>query len=102
MILRIRNALAPAQHAPTPGPWRWMGNHLVAGAKGKHLGEFIEAPGLRFEAEANRRLIAGAPTVLAALKDVLPLAEAYLRLAPSHPDNAALVAARDAIKRTEG
>ena len=40
-----------------------------------------------------------APTLLAALDTVLPMAAAYLKSAPSHPDNAKLEDARAAIRQ---
>jgi hypothetical protein len=43
-----------------------------------------------------------APAMLEALKEVLPLAEAYLKSAPGHPDNAKLEDARAAIRAAEG
>ena len=43
-----------------------------------------------------------APDLLAALRYMLPLAEAYLSGAPSHPDNAKLEDARAAIRKAKG
>jgi hypothetical protein len=51
------------------------------------------------EAEANCALWAAAPELLAACKALLPIAEAYLQHAPSHPDNAKLEDVRAAIAR---
>jgi hypothetical protein len=42
------------------------------------------------------------PTPLEALKLILPLAEAYLAQAPSHPDHAKLESARAAIAQAKG
>jgi hypothetical protein len=52
--------------------------------------------------KANARLIAAAPELLEALREVLPLAEAYLAKTPTHPDNAKLEDARDALQKAEG
>jgi hypothetical protein len=52
--------------------------------------------------EANARLMESAPQLLAALKNVLPLARAYLKRAPSHPDHNKIAAAYDAIEKAEG
>lgn len=40
--------------------------------------------------------------LLAALKDILPMAEAYLKSAPSHPDHSKLETARAAISKASG
>lgn len=45
------------------------------------------------------RLIEAAPELRSALQLVLPLAEAYLRSAPTHSDNAKLQDARDALDK---
>lgn len=59
-----------AQH--TPGPWAFC-NHTLCQATGNylHLGKFVESPGLGGQAGANRRLIAAAPELLAALQWVM-------------------------------
>jgi hypothetical protein len=51
---------------------------------------------------ANARLMAAAPELLAALKNILPLARAYLKRAPSHPGHAKIADAYDAIEKAEG
>lgn len=61
----------------SPGPWRWIRpNHrddtiLAAGDGSTHLAYVREAPGPTHEAEANARLIAGAPAVTAAADALL-------------------------------
>jgi hypothetical protein len=50
----------------------------------------------------NGALLAAAPELLEALRDILPLAEAYLKSAPTHSDNAKLEDARAAIAKAEG
>lgn len=47
----------------------------------------------------NARLFAAAPDLLGSLREILPLAEAYLKSAPGHPDNARLEDARAAIRK---
>lgn len=54
------------------------------------------------ECNANARLIAAAPELLEALENLLPMAEKFLRNAPSHPDNAMLEDARAAIAKAKG
>ena len=49
------------------------------------------------ELEANARLMAEAPNLLAALQEVLPLAENW-----GHPDHPGIAAARAAIARATG
>lgn len=55
----------------TPGPWAFC-NDTLCQANGNylHLGKWVESPGLGRAAEANKRLIAAAPELLAVLKDV--------------------------------
>lgn len=55
-------------------------------------------------ARENARLMAASPTLMGlveALTEILPLAEEYLKSAPSHPDNAKLEDARAAIAKAE-
>lgn len=88
--------------AHTPGPW----------LHGKSSDDIITPNGVGIASpcenydedqwQADARLIATAPELLAALRDVLPLAEAYLRHAPAHPDNGRLADARDAIAKATG
>jgi hypothetical protein len=47
-------------------------------------------------------LLCAAPDLLRSLNEVLPLAEDYLKSAPSHPDNGKLMDAKDAIAKAEG
>ena len=101
----------------TPGPWeadrakmdegghyyqidgqQLVGNlpYTVADTLNRH---FCISPD---EDAANAHLIAAAPELLEALKDVLPLAIAYLKGAPTHPDNEKLSKAVAAIGKAEG
>jgi len=57
------------------------------------------------QGNANARLIAAAPDLLAALLKVLPLAETYLRTVPGTADHktaATIATARAAIAKAEG
>lgn len=51
---------------------------------------------------AYAALMASAPKLYDALLMVLPLAEEYLKSAPSHPDNAKLETARAALSSAQG
>lgn len=66
---------------PTPGPWRVRSGKWVVAKRGEHEGEILIAPtywmeNVPEEAAANARLIAAAPDLLEALKDVLRIAKA--------------------------
>jgi hypothetical protein len=54
------------------------------------------------ELEANARLIAAAPDLMASVAALLPLAQEYLKSAPSHPDNAKIADAIDAVAKARG
>ena len=80
----------------TPGPWRVLHKRgvflmdtetLAIGMADRHRKEHV----------ANARLMAAAPDMLAALQEVLPLAENW-----GHPDHPGIVAARTAIARATG
>ena len=81
----------------TPGPWQFQ---IVAGVPTVHkaLEPIATTFGNSVVREANAHLIAAAPDLLAALKDLLSLAEEYLR--PPFPWSAD--AARAAIAKAEG
>lgn len=77
-----------------------------------HTPEMEEAPGylmtegehqLMREEDEDRelKLTRQRDELLSALSMVLPLAEAYLRKAPDHPDNAKLETARAAIAKAQ-
>lgn len=51
------------------------------------------------EFTANAQLLATAPELLQSVEWLLPLAEAYLKAAPTHPDNAKLESARAAVRK---
>lgn len=51
------------------------------------------------EAEANARLMAAAKDLCDAVGMLLPMAEAFLAGAPTHPDNAKLESARAALRK---
>lgn len=61
----------------SPGPWHWNGNSLVSGWHGYYLMHIEEYPGLGHSAEANKRLIAAAPDLLAEAKQVMALLERH-------------------------
>jgi hypothetical protein len=71
--------MSGAKH--TPGPWGIKHRQWVVAKRGEHEGEIVVAPTYwmdhaPLEAEANARLIAAAPELLAALKgagDVIAL-----------------------------
>ena len=55
----------------TPGPWTFSGNTLIQDKGNRlHIGTFSESPGLGYAASANARLIAAAPVMLAALREI--------------------------------
>jgi hypothetical protein len=74
------------------GAWRKERTTNVAVVEGK-TGE---------RNEVDERLMAAAPELLAALRNVLPLARKYLKHAPSHPDHDKIDNAYDVIERVEG
>lgn len=80
----------------TPGPWEVKDGVLkCTGPYGKFLFRLVESPGTGSEAEPNARLIAAAPDMLAALKE---LAVRYDPHFPSGPLDRALAA----IAKAEG
>lgn len=84
----------------TPGPWRednadinGVTHYFVAGERGILLGMWSEGCGLGHQADANRRLMLAAPDLLAALKDVVRIADRK---------TVEFDAARAAVKKAEG
>jgi hypothetical protein len=58
-----------------------MNNTLVQDSRNcMHLGDFIEAPGLGYAAEANMQLIESAPLLLMALEKAIPILAAHARM----------------------
>lgn len=106
---RLRSAeLDPPQPKHTPGPWRVEPMHGIC-ADVMSVGKLIPATiaavhnrGGSEQTKANANMLAASPELFDALKDLLPLAEEFLRGAPSHPDNAKLESARAAILKAEG
>lgn len=95
----------------TPGPWGYDPNGpAIIATTVPMWGGDEGAPRLRVvdltaamggNATADARLIAAAPDLLESLRLVLPLAERYLKSAPTHPDNAKLETARAALVKAE-
>ena len=80
----------------TPGPWRVLHKTGVF-PMDSDCWTIGTAEQHRKEHEANARLIAAAPDLLAALQEVLPLAENW-----GHPDHPGITAGRAAIARATG
>lgn len=101
----------------TPGPWVWNGKDMpfadVADARGNVIAGMCEsvrhdAQQARAEERANARLIAAAPDLLAALKEVYELCGEVLKRQPNAGEYAHNMAVglrgkvSTAIKRAEG
>lgn len=106
---------APASGQHTPGPWRLAFNNAADGWTVEaghndyigHTAAFTPRPGSnertlsRDEAEANARLIASAPALLDALREIAEMAENRSRV--NMPDGTSLALfARAAIAQAEG
>jgi hypothetical protein len=100
----------PTMTKHTPGPWAVDGradHHLLVGAPGRRLRQVVaEVPlvvgGLADptpEAEANARLIAAAPDLLAACRDVLEFLD---NGTPLHPGSLLHQEVEAAVARAEG
>jgi len=76
----------------TPGPWIEVGRYIET--EGHIICEMFSA-GSREERDANQRLIAAAPDLLEALKDVME------RLVDRHEADESAVKARAAIAKAE-
>lgn len=89
---------APAAH--TPGPWLLSssGVHVRKTARGFNICDLNDAlpPG---EWEANARLIAAAPELLAALRALVPDAEAWMKASGHTYQTSPLLAARAVIAK---
>lgn len=86
----------------TRGPWGVMNRyaHVVAVGGGEVIADIRNGGGgYDYTAEANARLIAAAPELLAALKAVADELEGYL---PDDRNSEALEDAYDAIAKAEG
>lgn len=100
----------PPEHraAPTAGPWRVVkrvgGNPSVIDAKGAGICSTGNCRTRSYaESIANARLIAEAPAMLAALRELVTIASAYCSVFPSDNPTAISVArARTAIAAAEG
>lgn len=84
------------QHSPAPWTLTFKAGAWLVRSAQRAVAQIVAHDA---EDEANACVIAVAPELLEALRDMLPLAEAYLRGAPTHPDNARLEDARDAIRK---
>lgn len=87
----------------TPGPWQvFNAGHLGCGVTRRYCGDIAHCHGYdtnrsRAEELANARLIAAAPDMLAALRDLLAEVQAG-----GYPGRTALEAARAAIAKAAG
>ena len=94
----------------TKGPWRvnpyTTSDDLLISGDGCTLARIPDAKHGQhltvIESEANANLIAAAPEMYEALEWMLPMAEAYLKHAPSHPDNAKLETTRYVLAKARG
>ena len=70
------------KHMPTPGPWRHMGVYVFGGSGDQTviLGRAAYADVSFREAEANARLIAAAPDLYEALKEMRNACAAAMRV----------------------
>jgi hypothetical protein len=85
--------------AHTPGPWHvreWDRHEVDVLGMGARIAN-VSAWADHDHTIADARLIAAAPDLLIALRMILPLAEAYMKGAPTHADNAKLEDARAAL-----
>ena len=65
---REKNMNREQKHQHTPGPWSWDLGEPLQAADGIIVNSLTRPPEIR---EANRRIVAAAPDLLAALKDIL-------------------------------
>lgn len=105
----------------TPGPWRVGalnvakidgfpmnrlpisgGGYAIAAVWAGDARRRGQIMGLQDMHQANAALVSAAPELYESLAALLPLAEAYLSSAPSHPDNGKLEDARAALAKAEG
>lgn len=97
--------------AHTPGPWRVDGNTdiRVHSIGGKYVARIFSLLGTdserdRVTEQANAQLIAAAPDLLTAAKEIEALVAAHVYPQPDKPDSkwAKLVRLREAIAKAEG
>lgn len=94
----------------TPGPWEarhWgAADHEMEDGETAFIVTAAESSGLLSRSNADARLIAAAPDLLAALKALLPVAEAFERQASKgaggRRGGAVFAAVRAAIAKAEG
>jgi hypothetical protein len=93
----------------TPGPWTHQADSTFSTLGDRRLvGANLISPGIVFgglgpETDANARLIAAAPELLAALKLAEPIVALAYGRNPQYPSNShALTNVRDAIAKAEG
>ena len=91
----------------TPGPWRAGGNHVFAVTRSGREQWIASTDSPYVSAEeplSNGRLIAAAPDLLAALKNIVPRFERCMIAHKNSPEIAAqnVKAARAAIAKAEG
>ena|SRR5438477_7786278 len=96
-----RGTVRTVPSAPTPGPWRLRENNRLVVGNSDKLDTPIAVVDMTSivaeEAQANARLIAAAPDLLAALKEVASMIEAYHEVPPTRANMV-----RAAIARAEG
>ena len=94
--------------AHTPGPWRYErtdgipvnGRHMISGAVPGYLAEVRDC--VSGDVQANARLIAAAPDLLAALETAYMALIGYLPAHRNDVTDAAIGAARAAITKATG
>ena len=85
----------------TPGPWTYTGFDIVSDSANKYVATPIQRKGTTpEEVNANARLIASAPALLAALESLLP--HAARRIQGTTDGDPVLAVARAAIAAARG
>ena len=85
---------------PTPGPWH-EGSHRSIESQSGTICEVYSHMGIE-EADANQKLIAAAPDLLASLREALKIIDAYRRVSGGDGDITAMNARAAIAKATGG
>ena len=85
---------------PTPGPWH-EGSHRSIESQSGTICEVYSHMGIA-EADANQKLIAAAPDLLASLREALKIIDAYRRVSGGDGDITAMNARAAIAKATGG
>ena len=85
---------------PTPGPWH-EGSHRSVESQSGTICEVYSHMGIE-EADANQKLIAAAPDLLASLREALKIIDAYRRVSGGDGDITAMNARAAIAKATGG